>query len=133
MQGFALDADRLAQLRVFSDAERHAIANGASTAITDQLDRLDHALATSDLGTVADAAHRARNETLLVGARQLTTAFADLERAARGGEQELARAAADEVKAIWPATQSAIAEIAAAGWENSQTSCQHASRSTRLL
>src|SRR5436305_12233171 len=26
--GFALDADRLAQLRVFSDAERHAIAKG---------------------------------------------------------------------------------------------------------
>jgi hypothetical protein len=115
VQGLALDADRLAQLRVFSDAERQAIAEGASTAITTQLDRVEHALASSDLGTVADAAHRARNETLLVGARQLTTAFADLERAARGGEHELARAAADEVKAVWPATQVAIDGIAAAG------------------
>jgi hypothetical protein len=115
VQGFALDANRLAQLRVFSDAERQAIAKGASTVITDQLDRLEHAFATSDLGAVADAAHRARNETLLVGARQLTSAFGDLEQAARGGEHELARAAAEEVKAIWPPTQVAIDEIAAAG------------------
>lgn len=115
MQGFALDADRLAQLRVFSDTERHEIAKGAATAITAQLDRLERALSSSDLDTVADAAHGARNETLLVGAGQLTSAFADLEQAARAGEQEAARAAAEQVKAIWPAAQVAIDEIAAEG------------------
>jgi hypothetical protein len=115
VHGFVLDADRLAQLRVFSDAERHEIAKGAATAITAQLDRLERALSASDLGTAADAAHRARNETLLVGARQLTTAFADFERAARGGEHELAREAAQQVKAIWPAAQAAIDQIAAGG------------------
>ena len=115
MPGFVLDADRLAQLRVFSDAERHEIAKGAATAITAQLDRLEPALSASDLGTVADAAHRARNETLLVGAGQLTTGFADLEQAARGGEHELAREAAQRVKALWPAARAAINEIAAGG------------------
>jgi HPt (histidine-containing phosphotransfer) domain-containing protein len=113
--GFGLDDDRLAQLGVFSDAERHAIAKGAASAITDQFDRLEQALATSDLGAVADAAHRARNETLLVGARALTTAFADLERAARDGEQELASAAAQQAKAIWPATHAAIDKVATGG------------------
>jgi HPt (histidine-containing phosphotransfer) domain-containing protein len=115
VQGFALDADRLAQLRVFSEPERQAIAKGARAAIADQLDRVERALVASDLATAADAAHRARNETLLVGAKQLTTAFADLEQAARCGEQELARAAAQQVNHIWPATQAAIEEIAAEG------------------
>ncbi len=115
MQRFALDADRLAQLRVFSDAERHEIAKGAATAISAQLDRLERALSILDLGTAADAAHRARNETLLVGARSLTDAFADLEQAARGGEHELAREAARQVRAIWPAARTAIDQIAAGG------------------
>ena len=114
MPGFALDADRLAQLRVFSDAERNAITKGAASAITDQLGRVDHALAKSDLHAAADAAHRARNETLLVGAHELTTAFADLERAARGGQQALAREAAEQVKAVWPATEAALDQVAGA-------------------
>ncbi len=108
----ALDADRLAQLRVFSRTELHAIAKSASTVIGDQFKRLQGALARTDLGAAADAAHRARNETLLVGASELTDAFADLEQAARDGDCTAARAAAQQVKAIWPATQDAIDEIA---------------------
>jgi len=113
VQGFGLDAGRLAQLRVFSDAERHAIARRAASSIVEELERLEGALASFDLDTVADAAHRARNETLAVGAQSLTDTLGDLERAARGGQHELARAAAQKAKAIWPATQAAIDEIAA--------------------
>jgi HPt (histidine-containing phosphotransfer) domain-containing protein len=112
MPGSALDADRLDQLRVFSQAELQAIATSAATVITDQLKRLDGALARTDLSTAAEAAHRARNETLLVGARELTDAFADLERAARGGNPTRARAAAQQANAIWPATHEAIDGIA---------------------
>jgi hypothetical protein len=115
VQWFGLDAGRLAQLRVFTDAERQAIAKSAASAIVHQLERLERALESSDLGTVADAAHNARNETLLVGAQSLTDALADLERAARGGEQEQARAATQQVRAMWPATRAAIDEIAAGG------------------
>lgn len=111
VQGFGLDSDRVSQLRVFSDAERRAIVNGAASAITGQLERLERALESSDLGTVADAAHSARNETLLVGAQPLTDALAEVERAARDGENELARGATRQVKAIWPATRAAIEEI----------------------
>lgn len=111
MQGFGLDSDRVSQLRVFSDAERRAIVNGAASAITGQLERLDRALESSDLGTVADAAHHARNETLLVGAQPLTEALAEVERAARDGEHELARGATQQVEAMWPAARAAIEEI----------------------
>jgi hypothetical protein len=111
VQGFGLDSDRVSQLRVFSEAERRSIATGAASAITHQLERLDHALESCDLGTVADAAHHARNETLLVGAQPLTEALAEVERAARGGEHEVARDAAQQAKAIWPAARAAIDEI----------------------
>lgn len=111
MQGFGLDSDRVSQLRVFSEAERRAITKGAASAITRQLERLERALESSDLGTAADAAHHARNETLLVGARQLTEALAEVERAARGGEHEPARDAVQDVKALWPAARAAIDEI----------------------
>ena len=113
MPWFGLDDKPLAQLSVFSDAERHAIAKDAASAITNQFDLVERALATSDLETVAEAAHRARNETLLIGARPLTNLLADLERAARGGEQESASAAARQARAIWPATQAAIDKVAA--------------------
>jgi HPt (histidine-containing phosphotransfer) domain-containing protein len=112
MAGSALDADRLAQLRVFSQAELHAIAESAASVITDQLRRLERALAKTDLTTVADAAHRARNETLLVGANKLTDAFAVLEAAARDGNTTGARAAARQVNAVWPETHAAIDGIA---------------------
>jgi hypothetical protein len=112
MPGSALDADRLAQLRVFSRAELNEIATSAATVIADQLKQLDSALARGDLRTAADAAHRARNETLLVGARELTDGFADVERAARDGNPSRARAAAQRVNAIWPATHDAIDRIA---------------------
>jgi HPt (histidine-containing phosphotransfer) domain-containing protein len=108
MPASALDADRLAQLRVFSQAELHVIAEGAATAIRDQLERLQGALAREDLTVVADAAHRARNETLLVGARELTHAFADLEQAAREGNSIAAGAAARQVIAGWPQTHDAL-------------------------
>src|SRR6516165_9324831 len=112
MPASALDADRLAQLRVFSQSELQAIARSAATAITDQLRRLDRALASTDLSTAADAAHRARNETLLLGASDLTDAFADLERAARDVNPTGAQSAAQQVNAIWPATRDAIDGIA---------------------
>jgi hypothetical protein len=112
MPASALDADRLAQLRVFSQSELQAIAESAATVIADQLKRLERALARTDLSTAADAAHRARNETLLVGARELTDAFAHLEHAAREGNSTGARAAAHHVHAIWPATHDAIDGIA---------------------
>jgi HPt (histidine-containing phosphotransfer) domain-containing protein len=107
-----LDADRLAQLRVFSEAELHSIAKNAASVIADQLKRLERALARTDLSTVADAAHRARNETLLVGANDLTHAFADLETAARDGNTPGVMAAAQEVNTVWPETHAAIDGIA---------------------
>jgi hypothetical protein len=111
MPAVALDTERLAQLRVFSDAELRQITADVIEAVTAQLQGLHEALASRDLRTAADAAHRGRNEALLVGARELCEAFSSLEQAARGGDSSQAEKAAQAAGELWPATRKAIARI----------------------
>ncbi len=111
MSAVALDADRLAQLRVFSDLELRQIASGVIDAIAEQLRRVEQALPARDLVTAAEAAHRGRNETLLVGARELCDAFTALEEAARGGQLGAADDVAATVRGLWPGTRAAIERI----------------------
>jgi hypothetical protein len=108
MPGLALDADRLAQLRVFSEAERRQITADVIDAIADQFRRLEAAFAARDLATAADAAHRGRNEALLVGARDLCDALTSVEQAARGGDAGGAENATATARDVWPATKTAI-------------------------
>lgn len=107
----ALDADRLAQLSVFSETELRTITADVIDAVAEQLARIETALGAADLASAADAAHRARNETLLVGAVELSQAFTSLEQAARGGAREHARRAAVTAQDLWPATRAAIARV----------------------
>lgn len=104
-----LDAERLRDLQVFSRGELAAIGRGAVDAIRAQLATLERATGESDLGVAAEAAHRARNETLLIGARELGEAFQSVEAAARAGRASDAREAAATARELWPATREAIA------------------------
>ncbi len=112
MRAVALDAERLAQLRVFDDCERREIVGGAVRMIAEQLNQIDAALAAGDHRLTAEAAHGARNEALIMGALELCAAFARLEQAARQRDQTAARAAKREADAAWPATRQAIAQLA---------------------
>lgn len=103
-----LDAERLRDLRIFSKNELELIGRRAIDAISQQLDALDHALAGQDLAAARDAAHRARNETLLLGARELGDAFQSVEDAARAGNGSSAREAIAAARALWPSTREAI-------------------------
>ena len=111
MSAVALDAERLAQLRVFTEAERRQITADVIETVGAQFERLDAAFAGRDLTTAADAAHRARNEALLVGARELCDAFAKVEQASRGGDVRRASGAAQAAKELWPPTRDAIASV----------------------
>jgi hypothetical protein len=112
-----LDAGRLSELRVFSEAELRRIGADAAKAIATQLQALDRALAAEDLAAAGEASHRARNETLLVGARELDEALAALQQAARDRQLERARAAAARARSLWPPTRAALAELALAAHE----------------
>ena len=109
-----LDAGRTRELRVFTPAELREIGVATIRALSDLLDELDIALAGPDLAAAANVAHRARNEALLVGAREMCDAFDQLERAARDIQVAHTRAseAAASARRLWPETRSAIAELA---------------------
>ncbi len=112
MRAVALDAERLAQLRVFDQSEQRAIAGGAVRQIAQQLKLIDAALATGDERSAAQAAHGARNEALIMGALELCEALERLEQDVRRSDQAGARAAARAAHAAWPATREAIAQLA---------------------
>jgi hypothetical protein len=113
MPAVALDADRLAQLRVFTDSEVRQIMSDVIDAVTAQLERLSAAVPSGDLKGAAEAAHRGRNEALLIGARELCDALTSLERAARAGDHAAMRGAADLAHELWPATEAAIKRVVA--------------------
>lgn len=104
-----LDAGRLRDLQVFTEDERRDIGRGAISALVDQLEELERALADGNLQLVAEVAHRARNEALVVGARELGHALESVEDAARARRQPLAREAVATARALWPSTREAIA------------------------
>jgi HPt (histidine-containing phosphotransfer) domain-containing protein len=107
-----LDAGRLQDLSVFTAAELRPICLGVIGAIAEQLEALDRALAAGQLESAAEAAHSARNEALLVGARELSDAFAALESASRAGHSSGAAKAAELAREVWPETRVAIDALA---------------------
>jgi HPt (histidine-containing phosphotransfer) domain-containing protein len=103
-----LDAERLQDLQVFNEAELREIGLRAIRAISEQLLELDRELAREDLRAAGEAAHRARNEALLVGARELAAALGVVEESARAGRGSVASEAAATAQEVWPSTRDAI-------------------------
>lgn len=104
-----LDAGRLRDLEVFSLNEVEEIGRGAIDAISRELDVIERAVAGQDFATVGQAAHRARNETLLIGARELGEAFQSIEEAARADRGSVVSEGIAAARVLWPATREAIA------------------------
>lgn len=106
--GVQLDAGRLRDLRIFSENELREIGRRATSTIAAQLEAVDQALARQDLAAAGEAAHRARNEALLMGARELAEALGSIEEAVRSERSSQAREAAGQARALWPPTREAI-------------------------
>jgi HPt (histidine-containing phosphotransfer) domain-containing protein len=104
-----LDAERLRDLQIFSQNELEEIGRRAIDAISQQLEVLERAVAGQDFAAAGEAAHRARNETLLVGARELGETFQSVEDGARAGRESLVGDAVAAARALWPPTRDAIA------------------------
>jgi hypothetical protein len=108
-----LDLTRLDQVVDVLDTTVPAIVAGILVNLTETIATLEGHLDHERLELAARAAHRCRNDALLVGAPALLSALNGIEQAARGGHLRDARAAQLVLDEVWPGTQRALAEIAA--------------------
>jgi len=108
------DAGRVAELQDALGADTEAILGSMLTSMRATIDRLEAAMAAGELDAAAQAAHRVRNDALMLSAAPLLAALTELEEAARAGEEAGANAALERVRLVWPPTRDALA-VACAG------------------
>jgi len=109
-----LDRERLAQLESVIGAEVGGVLQFLIQSMSSALEEAARALADGELDRTASAAHRFRNDALIIGAKELQSELSELERTAREGRKQPARNAMARVRELWPATVSELERAAAA-------------------
>jgi HPt (histidine-containing phosphotransfer) domain-containing protein len=104
------DRQRLAELQEVMGTEGATIVASMLEGMVGAIEDLEAALAGGDLDRATQAAHRCRNDALMVGAQPLQQALTELEAATRDHDESRARAALERVRAVWPATREQLAE-----------------------
>jgi HPt (histidine-containing phosphotransfer) domain-containing protein len=107
-----LDRKRLAELGQVIGPDLARVLDSLCESISSAIEDAGEALAAGDPAAAAYAAHRCRNDALMVGALQLNEALGELETASRRRELEPAREAIDRVREIWPATRDELTRAA---------------------
>jgi HPt (histidine-containing phosphotransfer) domain-containing protein len=107
-----IDLARIARLQELLGREASAIVGGLLHSMSRELAKLERSLAAGELGPATFAAHKCRNDALMVGARDLQSALSDLETAARRAELEPAQRALARVNEVWPATRAELERAA---------------------
>jgi HPt (histidine-containing phosphotransfer) domain-containing protein len=100
-----VDRARIVELEQLMKEPLPEIVAELATSMDDSIERASGALAGGDLDTTARAAHRCRNDALIVGAGPLQQALATLETAARASEAPAAGAALEAVVDAWSKTR----------------------------
>ncbi len=108
-----IDRTRLDELQTLLGAELPEILAELTANLRRHAVVIDQALAVQDLERAARAAHDARNDALMVGARQLLPALERLEQAARACQAQEADAEAIRLKALLPATVDELQRVTA--------------------
>jgi HPt (histidine-containing phosphotransfer) domain-containing protein len=107
-----LDLIRLEELRDLMQADLPQLVTQLADRISEVLIELDSALSRDDLPAVAAAAHSARNDALVLGAKRLLKALEAVELNARDQNSPAAREAQARVQAIWPDVRAAARRAA---------------------
>jgi HPt (histidine-containing phosphotransfer) domain-containing protein len=107
-----LDPQRIAELEDVLGPDFGSVLDSLEQSIASAIEDANSALAAGDLAATAYAAHRCRNDALMVGATELQKNLAALEEAARGGELESAQATLARVREQWPAARDELARTA---------------------
>jgi HPt (histidine-containing phosphotransfer) domain-containing protein len=107
-----LDRKRITELGQVIGPDLGRVLDSLCQSISSAIDDAADALAAGDPAAAAYAAHRCRNDALMVGARQLQDALGELETASRRRELEPAREAIERVREIWPTTRDELTQAA---------------------
>jgi HPt (histidine-containing phosphotransfer) domain-containing protein len=107
-----LDRQRIAELGQMIGPDLGRVLDSLCQSISSAIQDAGEALTAGDPAAAAYAAHRCRNDALMVGALQLQEALGALETASRRRELEPAREAIERVREIWPATRDELTEAA---------------------
>jgi HPt (histidine-containing phosphotransfer) domain-containing protein len=103
-----LDLERVAKLEEILGSELPEILATLVAGIDEQVERAEAALADGCLQDVTQAAHRCRNDALMVGAQPMLAALSELEDASRSDRLEDAHAAMHRLREVWPETRSEL-------------------------
>jgi HPt (histidine-containing phosphotransfer) domain-containing protein len=103
------DLTRINELQDILGADTQAILASMLDSMTRAIERLEAAMAADALDDATQAAHRARNDALMLSASRLQLALTDLEEAARAGDATSAGAAFARVREVWPPTRDGLA------------------------
>jgi hypothetical protein len=108
-----LSLERLEQMQEVLGSDLQEIVTGVLASLCDAIEETERRMAEADLQAASKAAHAARNDALLVGAKDLLAALTALEEAARGGRAAFARAALATLHEVWPSTRAELTRVAA--------------------
>ncbi len=100
-----IDLGRIGELEGVLGTDAVAIVSSMLDNMTAAIDDVEHAMAAGDLDRATGAAHRCRNDALMLGAQRLLTALTDLETATRNWDEAGAGAALERVRLVWPPTR----------------------------
>jgi HPt (histidine-containing phosphotransfer) domain-containing protein len=110
-----LDPKRLAELQDVIGPDFAPTLQSLAQSIASAIEDAESALAAGDLSATAYAAHRCRNDAMMVGAAQLQLALAELEAAARSQDLERAHALLVPVRELWPGAREELGRAARRG------------------
>jgi HPt (histidine-containing phosphotransfer) domain-containing protein len=108
------DLSRIADLEAVMGARASAIVATMLRSMSSAIEQVESATAAGELDQATRAAHAARNDALMVGARQLQEALTELEAATRSGDADRARDALERIREVWPPTRDGLAAVASA-------------------
>jgi HPt (histidine-containing phosphotransfer) domain-containing protein len=106
------DLERLRGLEDVMGSDAGAIVSSMLTGMTEAIDEVEAAMAAGEPDRAARAAHRCRNDAMMLGARPLLEALTELEAAGREYDEARATVALERVRAVWPPTRD---ELSGAG------------------
>jgi HPt (histidine-containing phosphotransfer) domain-containing protein len=107
-----IDATRIAELQDILGADTQSILSSMLTSMTRAIEQLEAAVAAGELDRAIQAAHRARNDALMLSAARLQAALTELEAAARDADEPRTRDALERVREVWPPTREELAGVA---------------------